>query len=219
MVCNVSGHVIITPRTVLSKLYSVRTKWFGNWGSQNTSTVYTFFLFVALVWDWLHLVRLPLFRLLYQPWMMDDDEYGAVGGLIGRGNRSYTEKTCPTAAVSTTNPTWRDPCSNRDLRGGKPATNLLNYRTASVHVYKICVSCMYMYIIMDPDCGDVVTSTPAMYMWVHWSNRVDFSRLPAQTSESHRKQTTSVSPACNFTTSPLTVNSNSSVYRLTTEGP
>jgi hypothetical protein len=35
------------------------------------------------------LVRRPLFDLLYQPRMIDDDECGAVGGMrIGRGNRS-----------------------------------------------------------------------------------------------------------------------------------
>ena len=40
------------------------------------------------------------------------------------------EKTCPSATLSTTNPTWTDPGSNPDLRGGRPATNLLNHDTA-----------------------------------------------------------------------------------------
>jgi hypothetical protein len=42
----------------------------------------------------------------------DDDECGVVGGMrIGRGNRS-TQKTCPSATLSTTNPTWPDLGSN-----------------------------------------------------------------------------------------------------------
>jgi hypothetical protein len=42
--------------------------------------------------DWVHLVLRPLFSLLYQPRMIDDD-CGAVGGMrIGRGNRSTRRK-------------------------------------------------------------------------------------------------------------------------------
>jgi hypothetical protein len=37
------------------------------------------------------------------------------------------EKTCPRATLSTTNPTWPDTAR----RGGKPATNRLNYGAAS----------------------------------------------------------------------------------------
>jgi hypothetical protein len=36
----------------------------------------------------------------------DDDECGAVGGMrIGRGNPKYSEKTCPSATLSSSNPT------------------------------------------------------------------------------------------------------------------
>jgi hypothetical protein len=42
---------------------------------------------------------------------------------IGRGKPKYLEKTCPSATLSTTNPTWLDPVLNPDRRGGKPATN------------------------------------------------------------------------------------------------
>jgi hypothetical protein len=38
-------------------------------------------------------------------------------------NRNTRGKTCPSATLSTTNPTWTDPGSNPDLRGGRPATN------------------------------------------------------------------------------------------------
>jgi hypothetical protein len=46
-------------------------------------------------WDWVHLVRRPLIGLLYQPRMIDDDddECGAVGGMIiSRGSRSTLSK-------------------------------------------------------------------------------------------------------------------------------
>jgi hypothetical protein len=41
--------------------------------------------------------------LLYQPRMIDDDDYGAIGGW--QGKPKYSEKTCPSATLSTTNPT------------------------------------------------------------------------------------------------------------------
>jgi hypothetical protein len=46
---------------------------------------------------------------------------------IGKGNRSTAEKTCPSGALSTTNPTCIDPVLNPGRRGGKPATNRLSY--------------------------------------------------------------------------------------------
>jgi hypothetical protein len=42
----------------------------------------------------------------------------------------HSEKTCLSATLSTTNPTWPDLGSNTDHRGGKPATNHLSYGTA-----------------------------------------------------------------------------------------
>jgi hypothetical protein len=42
------------------------------------------------------LVRRPLIGLLYQHQMIDDEEYGTVGGMrIGRGNRSIGRKPAP----------------------------------------------------------------------------------------------------------------------------
>jgi hypothetical protein len=49
---------------------------------------------------------------------------------LTRKNRSIQEKTCPSATLSTTNPTWTDPGSNPGLRGGRPAANRLSYGTA-----------------------------------------------------------------------------------------
>jgi hypothetical protein len=47
-------------------------------------------------------------------------------------NRITRGKTCPSATLSTTNPTWTDPGSNPGLRGDRPATNRLSHGTAYV---------------------------------------------------------------------------------------
>jgi hypothetical protein len=83
--------------------------------------------------------------LLYKPQMIDEGDCGAIGEMkIGRGNRStrrnedwqgkpkYSEKTCPSATLSTTNPTWPDLGSNPGRRGGKLATNRLSYGAALI---------------------------------------------------------------------------------------
>jgi hypothetical protein len=51
------------------------------------------------------------------------------------GEPKYSEKTCPSTTLSTTNPTWPDSGSNPGRRGGKPATNHLSYGTASSVTY------------------------------------------------------------------------------------
>jgi hypothetical protein len=50
--------------------------------------------------------------------------------VIDRGKPMYSGKTCPSATLSTINPTWTDPESNPGLRGERPATNRLSYGTA-----------------------------------------------------------------------------------------
>jgi hypothetical protein len=84
--------------------------------------------------------------LLYQPQMIDDGDCGAISGLnTDRGN---SVKTCPSATLSTTNPTCPDPGSNPGRRGEKPATNRLSYSTAYVHEVAIshCThSNLYLY--------------------------------------------------------------------------
>jgi hypothetical protein len=47
-----------------------------------------------------------------------------------QGRPKYSEKTCPNATLSTTNPTWPDTGANPGSRGGKPATNRLSYGVA-----------------------------------------------------------------------------------------
>jgi hypothetical protein len=45
-------------------------------------------------------------------------------------NRSARGKTCPSATLSTTNPTWTDPGSNPGLHRKRPAANRLSHGTA-----------------------------------------------------------------------------------------
>jgi hypothetical protein len=53
-----------------------------------------------------------------------DCEDGEFGGMNG------SEKTCPDATLSTTNPTLSDRGLNPGRRGGKPATNRFSYGAA-----------------------------------------------------------------------------------------
>jgi hypothetical protein len=43
----------------------------------------------------------------------------------------YRLKTCPSVTLSTTNPIWTNPGSNRSLRVDRPATNRLSHDTAT----------------------------------------------------------------------------------------
>jgi hypothetical protein len=52
-----------------------------------------------------------------------------------QGKPKYSEKTCPSAALSTTNPT-SCPDANPGRRGGKPATNCLSNGTAFILHWK-----------------------------------------------------------------------------------
>jgi hypothetical protein len=53
------------------------------------------------------------------------------GGMTLTGeNRRPRRKTCPSATLSTTNPTWIDSGANPGLRGERPATNRLSHGTA-----------------------------------------------------------------------------------------
>jgi hypothetical protein len=47
-----------------------------------------------------------------------------------QGKPKCSEKTCPSAILSTTNSTWQDPGLNPGRRGGKPATYSLSYGAA-----------------------------------------------------------------------------------------
>jgi hypothetical protein len=67
-------------------------------------------------------------------------EYGAPRwNDIDRGNPKNLEKTCPSATLSITNPTWTEPGANPGLRGKTPATNRLSHGTANMYLV-FCVS-------------------------------------------------------------------------------
>jgi hypothetical protein len=51
-----------------------------------------------------------------------------------QGKPKYSEKTCPSATLSTTNTIWLDSGLNPDRRGEKPATNRFSYGAANVNV-------------------------------------------------------------------------------------
>jgi hypothetical protein len=57
---------------------------------------------------------------------------------VWQGKPKYSEKTCPSATLSTTNPTWLDPILNPGRRDGKPATNRLSYGAAFRDLLNAC---------------------------------------------------------------------------------
>jgi hypothetical protein len=72
--------------------------------------------------------------------MIHEGDCGAIGRMkIGRGKPKYSEKTCPSATLFTTNPTLPDPGLNPGRRGGKPATNRFSYGAACVEVLEIAL--------------------------------------------------------------------------------
>jgi hypothetical protein len=84
-------------------------------------------------------------RLIVQPYDEDEDDYyfypfPSNGALV---EWNWQGKTCPSATLSTTNPTWTDPGSNPGLRGGRPAANRLSHGTTDYvyYLYRTC-SCV-----------------------------------------------------------------------------
>jgi hypothetical protein len=67
------------------------------------------------------------------PSAYDDGEIG--GMMIGKGNRSTREKTCPSTAMSTTNPTCL-PGREPGLPRWEARTNRLSYGTARLYPYQ-----------------------------------------------------------------------------------
>jgi hypothetical protein len=114
------------------------------------------------------------------PRMMGEGDCGATGGMkIRTGNRS----TCPSATLSTTNPTCPDPGSKPGRRGGKPATNRLSYgaayRNVTIRMSGICL--LYVKHFMTTLDGAVrvwshVSTAPALSSLTHvFSNGVGLS--------------------------------------------
>jgi hypothetical protein len=78
---------------------------------------------------WVHSARLPLLAYCTFPgWLWG---WRTWCNKDWQGKPKYSERTCPSATLSTTNPTWSDSVANPGHRGGKPATNCLNYGAAT----------------------------------------------------------------------------------------
>jgi hypothetical protein len=73
-----------------------------------------------------------------------------------QGKPKYSEKTCPSATLSTRNPTWPDLGSNPDRRGWKPATNRLSYCAAP------CVRLFFVCFVLAVDSGLARADHPSM---------------------------------------------------------
>jgi hypothetical protein len=68
-----------------------------------------------------------------------------------QGKPMHSEKTCLSATLSTTNPTWPDLGSNPDNRGRKPVTNCLSYGTALFLLLSSCpVVCVVLVVPFSP---------------------------------------------------------------------
>jgi hypothetical protein len=85
--------------------------------------------------------RTKALRLFVQPYDENEQFFYQVLQLmehqcneIDRGKPTTRRITCPSATLSTTNPTWTDPGSNPGHRSERPATNLLSHGTAA-HAY------------------------------------------------------------------------------------
>jgi hypothetical protein len=74
-------------------------------------------------WRWL-VFFFSFFRVMEHRWNEVDKEKPKYSG----------KKTCPSAILSTTNPTWTDPGPKPGLSGGRPATNRLSNGTAYLHL-------------------------------------------------------------------------------------
>jgi hypothetical protein len=90
-------------------------------------------LFFVHLWGWSE-TKSAITEVTYWPIIPAlevGDDCGTIGELsVCQGKLRYSEKTCPSATLSTINPSWFDPGSNPGRRGGEPATNRLSYGTA-----------------------------------------------------------------------------------------
>jgi hypothetical protein len=93
-------------------------------------------------WQWTHVTHTPhcsrcygctaVLRLIVQPCHEDDKffppmPWSTIGMKLTGENLSSWGKTCPSAILCTTNPTWTDPGLNLGLCGESPATNRLSH--------------------------------------------------------------------------------------------
>jgi hypothetical protein len=130
-------------------------------------------------WDWVHLVRRPLFGLLYQPRMInndydegDDDDNGdecwAVGGMrLGRGNRSIRRKPTPVS-----------PCLQQiahDLTWPRTRAAAVGNRRLTAWAMARPIGCIYVFlmiVIVNSSCShkqylsfDLCSGDVTFFLW------------------------------------------------------
>jgi hypothetical protein len=94
--------------------------------------------------------------------------------MIFTGETEELGENLPSATLSTTNPTWKDPGANPGLHGESPATNRLSYSTAiKNHVYinhslKANYSdvCVY-FVVSDQQKNYILFSAPHPYKFIN----------------------------------------------------
>jgi hypothetical protein len=85
-------------------------------------------MFLLIGWDYVSELQPPVGLLFLLRWY---SEYGQPQwNDIDRENGRTQEKTCPSATLFTTNPTWADPGTNPGLHSERPRTNCLSHGMA-----------------------------------------------------------------------------------------
>jgi hypothetical protein len=88
-------------------------------------------LFMSTGWDYISELRPITGLLLFIPQSTESHS----GMILTGETRRTRRKTCPSAALSTTNPSWIDPGPNPGFSCECPATNDLSYGTAYMEPY------------------------------------------------------------------------------------
>jgi hypothetical protein len=87
-------------------------------------------------------------------------------------NGSTPGKTCPSATLSTTNPTWTDPGSNPGLRSGRPAANRLSSLWPEKH-YHCCETVVLDSFYVCDLHHSRLTCAPVLLAFIYFDSRLD----------------------------------------------
>jgi hypothetical protein len=113
---------------------------------------------LQLLRRWRIMCWVPIWESFFLIWWNED----------WQGKPKYSEKTCPSATLSTTNPTWPNPGSNPGRRGGKSETNRFRY------------GAVYMRVLVDYG-GQSLRNGEIKYTFLSLRRR----KLCSQTFDSH----------------------------------
>jgi hypothetical protein len=90
------------------------------------------------IWGWVRLNQLGIPATLWSILPASDDRWWLWSSQWNKnwqGKSKYSEKTCPSATLSTTNPTWTELGSNPGRRNGNPVDNRLSYSTTLLSLF------------------------------------------------------------------------------------